>query len=475
MPERTGEVDSSGSLRAVELPPPCRRCYCAFFTKCRGEMPMSSSSARIIGEAPTNWTALRWRLDPVDRIEKRAGTDEIDPVDVAHVDLRHPARVCEFGESRELRRGRPQQRACPEQRVRFCQRRVLHGSGGGGFRQGGRFPRRRRKLEGHRVLDRAILEGFVCVGPLKKLERKQPRAFAALAALLDRRVEQGFQFLGPLKLQRELLAPRVAERGRKQPRAFVVKPGHRQEIDPDFRELLRHRALQALELGRYRVGELAGQADVATRRRARARLRLLGRLPRRRRPLELDDIVHRELIERDLVARPLLQIEQREPCERRQLGVVVRLHTLFEQRACLVRMPAREAQRGVLEHGAEARVRRRDFETRLSGRGPLDEACAGDGNVRALIRLAWVGTRGNLGRRVGCGIARGGRPPGRNRHGARSGVGSGSTRLLYRRFREHRHRGRQVVVPARNRGCRRRQRSPDTLGVCAKALIMFPS
>src|SRR5437899_2499145 len=49
-------VDRSASASAALA---LLRVYSAFFTKWRGEMPMSSSNARIIGDAPTNWTVFR--------------------------------------------------------------------------------------------------------------------------------------------------------------------------------------------------------------------------------------------------------------------------------------------------------------------------------------------------------------------------------------------------------------------------------
>ncbi len=55
--------------------------YCGFLRKWRGEMPMRSSSARMIGDAPTICTALRCDSTRLMTLSERAGAHEIDALD----------------------------------------------------------------------------------------------------------------------------------------------------------------------------------------------------------------------------------------------------------------------------------------------------------------------------------------------------------------------------------------------------------
>ena len=61
--------------------------------------------------------------------------------------------------------------------------------------------------------------------------------------------------------------------------------------------------------------------------------------PRGRRRSNCDDVLQREPIERRAVAGPLQQVEQRQPGERRELGVLVVRDAVLEQRAGLLGWP----------------------------------------------------------------------------------------------------------------------------------------
>jgi hypothetical protein len=172
-------------------------------------------------------------------------------------------------------------------------------------------------------------------------------------------------------------------------------------------------------------------------------------LPRRRRPLELNDVLERELVEPVAVAGALHEIEQREPRERRQPRVVIGRDALFEQRARRRGLPARVEQRGVLEHRAEPGVRLHDLERGMRRRRGLEQARPGhrdvgaDGLHRRPLGLALLAER--LRREV----ARR-RPLGRRRHGPR--LGDGWRRLLGGRLGEEGHRGSRR--PGRSGGLR---------------------
>ncbi len=158
-------------------------------------MPISSSSARTIGDAPTICTALRWHSIAVDRVQQRAGADEVDALDVGHVDRRR---------SRDLARirascatncgGTAGQHAVPRQRLGLRCRAAARGrrsgglhadrSGGigGGSHDGGDIS----KATAYSTARSS--NAVLLVLPLHQLERQQPRAFAAVAASAHRRL-----------------------------------------------------------------------------------------------------------------------------------------------------------------------------------------------------------------------------------------------------------------------------------------------
>ena len=75
--------------------------YGARFRKCRGEIPMSSSNAPDDWRCSHDLHRLALGLYPVDRIEQRAGTDEVYPVDRGQIDRHDGAalrELCELGE-----------------------------------------------------------------------------------------------------------------------------------------------------------------------------------------------------------------------------------------------------------------------------------------------------------------------------------------------------------------------------------------
>src|SRR5689334_9003670 len=150
--------------------------------------------------------------------------------------------------------------------------------------------------------------------PLHELEREKPGALAAFTAFDDRFLERRAQLVGPLDRELHALAARAREIGGEHLRAFVVEARYRRQVDARTRHALLQRALEALELRRAMARQLAGDRDVAAPcggRLARGRLVLL--FPRRRRALELQQVAHRELIERRAIVRALHQVEQREP------------------------------------------------------------------------------------------------------------------------------------------------------------------
>ncbi|MBK6394728.1 MAG: hypothetical protein IPF73_08575 [Betaproteobacteria bacterium] len=233
-------------------------------------------------------------------------------------------------------------------------------------------------------------------------------------------------------------SPRDGERRGQQPRPFVVEAADLREVDARLRGALLDRALETVDLRRRCRGQLAGEGDVAAGgaglRHERAPAAFL---PRRRRALELHDVLERELVEAVAVARPLHQVEQREPRQRREPGVVVGRDALLEQRARRRALPARVEQRGVLEHGAQARIRLHHLERGLRRRvRHLDQARAGHRDVASRrfddgspgFLLAAEHQRGEVARR---------RPLGRGRDGPR--LGRRGHRLLGRGLGEEGH------------------------------------
>src|SRR5690606_3515325 len=114
--------------------------------------------------------------------------------------------------------------------------------------------------------------------------------------------------------------------------ALVVEAGDLREVDAGLGHSLVDRAAQAVDLGRGRAGELAADGDVAALPGLRGLWLVRRTLPRRSRALEGDDVLERELVESRAVAGALQEVEEREPGELRELGVVVVDHSLFEQR-----------------------------------------------------------------------------------------------------------------------------------------------
>src|SRR4029453_4538791 len=180
-----------------------------------------------------------------------------------------------------------------------------------------------------------VLECGMRIGPLEKLERQEPRTLPAFAPLFHGGIEKRLQLFRTLQQQRKSCATGIAQRLREEPCAFVVEARHRHQIESIFAQLLRHRALQPLELRRGRRRKLAGEPDITARTHPRPELRLFLRFPGGRRTLELDDVSERELIERGTIARALLQIEEREPGKGRELCVVIVKNSLLEEGAGL--------------------------------------------------------------------------------------------------------------------------------------------
>jgi hypothetical protein len=83
-----------------------------------------------------------------------------------------------------------------------------------------------------------------------------------------------------------------------------------------------------------------------------------------------------------MVALALHEVEEREPCEHRQLRVDVAFDALFELSACIRHLPVGKPERGIFQHGAQPRVCLRDLERALRRR-PLGETRAGHGHIAA--------------------------------------------------------------------------------------------
>ena len=344
----------------------------------------------MIGVAPKICTALRRSSMRLDRIVDGAGADEVDALDLGHVD-RHD--LAAFGERRQLDHGLrvgAGHHARPGEhfgvRRRGLDHRLADGRGRGvgvgalrgrGLRHRRRLPRRRRDLERHRVVDRAVVEGRAVVLPLQELERQEPRALAAVAPALDRRVERVFQVFRALQAQRILPPARFAQNVGQQPRAGVVEFGDRREVEARLRRVLGDGAAQRIELRGARGGQLAGHAHVPSGRRTRPGRRPDPIVPGWRRALELDDILQRELLERVAIRGPLHEVEQREPGERRAARVLVGLDAVREQCARGFGMAAREQQHRIFQHRAHARVAVRHFD-HAPRRRRFDQPEAGD-------------------------------------------------------------------------------------------------
>ncbi len=159
--------------------------------------------------------------------------------------------------------------ASPSRRGRARHR---HRGFGDRCRQRRRLPRRRRQLEGHRVFDGAILEcrcAFAhCRSSSDRSQAPSPPSRPCLTAASS----SGSQLFGTLQQQRE-----SAHGGRRPALArAAARPSSSNPVTDitssrDLRDLLRHRALQALELRADGGGQLAGEPDIAAAVAARLR------------------------------------------------------------------------------------------------------------------------------------------------------------------------------------------------------------
>ena len=158
---------------------------------------MSSSSARMIGDAPTIWTALRCdstRLmalssDPAQTKSMRStSVMSIGTIGPALREFGNGSRAATFDDpaSTPVNTSLSASSSALTPRMPSSTPRPARVAGGRrdcGHRR--RLPRRRRLLERDRILDRAIVEGLLLVLELQELERQEPRALAAVPAALD--------------------------------------------------------------------------------------------------------------------------------------------------------------------------------------------------------------------------------------------------------------------------------------------------
>jgi hypothetical protein len=157
----------------------------------------------------------------------------------------------------------------------------------------------------------------------------------------------------------------------------VVEIDHRHEVEPRSMHLPRHRTAQSFDLRRRRGRHPAGDRDrPADDTRRRLRLVAVGFFPSGGGTLELQDVLHRQPIERDAVLRALQKIEQREPREHRKLRVAVLLDAFFELPAGVGRVAAGNSEAPHSRARRTARIGLRDLE-RGTRRRPLRKACAG--------------------------------------------------------------------------------------------------
>ncbi len=302
----------------------------------------------------------------------------------------------------------------------------------------------------------------------KQLEGQEPRALARSASAFEGRRQGGVQFRPMEELQPEPSPARLGQRVGEKTRAGIVEIGHRHEIDARAVRLPGDGTPDALDLRRRSRGHAAGQEN-GTADHARRDHRGVA-LPCRRRALELHDILQCELVERRTVALALEKVEEREPCEHRQLGVDVAFDALFELPAGIHRLAVGEPERGVFQHGAQPGIRLRDLDRGLRRR-PLDETRAGHGHIAArrfdmAARTLASGVRSEL--------ARGDH--------ARTDIGLECLGLfLGRWFRKERHfcpgtsiRDRESAIPAASAPDAGALPNGNSLAL-SPTLIMFPS
>ena len=184
------------------------------------------------------------------------------------------------------------------------------------------------------------------------------------------------------ELQPDPRPARLRQRIGEEPGAGIVEVYDRHEIDARAVRLPGRGAPDGLDLRGRGRGHLAGDDDGAADHAGRGRGRGIPVFPRRRRALELHDVLQGELVECRAIAVALEQIEQCEPREHGELGIDVVLDALFELLAGIHGLPVGEPERGVFQDRTQSGIRPRHLERRLR-RGPLREARAGDGHVAA--------------------------------------------------------------------------------------------
>ncbi len=109
-----------------------------------------------------------------ENIEERAGADKIEPAQAPAIDPDLAALDREGGEAPEGVVGRPAELALERERLRISRRRLVPLRRGRPGCVAATFPGRRRLLEGHRILDRDILETCLVAGVLQQFEQHQP-------------------------------------------------------------------------------------------------------------------------------------------------------------------------------------------------------------------------------------------------------------------------------------------------------------
>ena len=292
-----------------------------------------------------------------------------------------------------LRRRRAGQHAAPGDELRDSARRsassaaaaaVASAAGGVAVGHGRRLPRRRRQLEGDRVLDRAIVERLLLLSTLQQLERQQPRALAASRPRRDRDVERRAQLLRPLRASaRSAACARRASASASSRAPASSNPvtdarSSRACVGPACRS----RARSASSCGALAAVSLPVERDVAARRGLR-------RARGRHRPL-LPGGAERSNCTTYCSASWSNAARSFARCSRSNSASQASGDGLASWSSCTpcsssvargLRLAARVQQRGVLEHRAQARVGLRDLDRRAAHGRPFDEARAGHGDV----------------------------------------------------------------------------------------------
>ena len=356
----------------------------AFLTKWRGDRPISSSSARMIGEAPEHLHGLALALDPVDGVEQRAGADEIDALDRRHVDRRRPA-----GRARSPAACRSAGWHCPAitpdstidfgiadarlGRRRLGRRRLppapARAAAAPTTAATSRTRSRTRSRDRRTSPGRAPTAAARAKAAMRPSPPSRPLLTAASSAALS--------FCG-----RSSVSASFARRASASAAASSRAPASSNDASDDRSSFacaafLRDRPAQPLDLRRAVAGELAGDREIAAGAPS-------ARSARRSRPsqpgAERSNCTEYWSASWSNAFRSPARCSRSNSASQASGDCLVSwslCDALLEQRARARRLAARVQQRGVLEHRAQPGIGLRDLD-RLRLRRPFDQARAGD-------------------------------------------------------------------------------------------------